>query len=536
VNLEPRSRTASLADDLAVFVRYARRLPRFLRNTLTREEARRTIEQQLRAREESFLAILDRAVYRNDRSPYRGLLAAAGLVLGDVARLVREFGLEGALARLYDAGVRITLDEFKGRAPIERPGLSMPRGDRAFDNPLVTKHLELASGGSRGPRRRTAVDLDLLEYEAAHHLLFCDAFDLWERPFCLWQTTLPSGSGINNALRQLRVGRPVAAWFSPYRAPPGLEPLKYAIFTAYSIGAARLFGARLAGPEHCPPEQAERVARWLAERKAEGQPAWLDAQAALAVRACTAAGAEGLDISGTFFRLASEPFTEEKAAVIADAGGHAVCHYSMSEVSRVAVACGDPASFDDMHFLADKLAVIQRDRSVGVSGATVGAFYYTTLLLSSPKVMINVESDDYGQLEERSCGCPWGQVGLTLHMRRIRSYEKLTSEGVQFLGSDLIELVERVLPSRFGGGPGDYQLVEEEVGGVPRVSVVASPALGPMDEGEVVATVLNRLRAERANQVMADTWRDGRTLRLVRREPHVTSAGKILPLHIAQRQ
>jgi hypothetical protein len=380
-----------------------------------------------------------------------------------------------------------------------------------------------------------AVDLDLLEYDAAHHLLFCDAFELWERPFCLWQTTPPSGSGINNALRQLRIGRRVAAWFSPYRAPPGLESLKFAIFTAYSVGTARLFGAGLASPEHCPPEQAGRVAAWLAECKRDGQPAWLDAQAALCVRACMAASAEGLDISGTFFRLASEPFTEEKAAVIAEAGGQAVCHYSMSETSRVAVACSDPASFDDMHFLADKLAVIQRGRVVGVSEATVGGLYYTTLLPSSPKVMINVESDDYGELEERACGCPLGQIGLTLHMRRIRSYEKLTSEGVQFLGSDLIELVERVLPSQFGGGPGDYQLVEEEVGGVPKVSVVARPALGPIDERDVVATVLDRLRAERENRMMADIWRDGGTLRLVRREPHVTSAGKILPLHIVQR-
>jgi hypothetical protein len=522
-----------LADDFGAFVRYARRMPRFLRETLTREAARRRIEHQLGAREESFLAILDRAVYANPRSPYRPLLDAADVEFGDVVSLVRESGLEQALGRLYDAGVRVELDAFKGRAPIERPGVSIAPGHHAFDNPLLAKHLELATGGSRGPRRRLAIDLDHLEYEAIHQLLFCDAFDLWDRPFCLWHAIPPSSSGMNNALRQLRIGRPVSAWFTPYRAPRGLEPLKFALFTAYAVGAARLAGTQLASPKQCSPDQAGRVARWLADRKREGRPAWLDTQASLGVRTCAAANAEGLDVAGTFLRLASEPFTEAKAAVVADAGARAVCHYATSEMGRVAAACGDPTSFDDMHFLADKLAVIQRDRIVDAPGATVGALYYTTLMASSPKVMINVESDDYGQLEERACSCPFGQVGLTLHMRRIRSYEKLTSEGNHFLGSDLIELVEWILPSRFGGVPGDYQLVEEEVDGLPKVSVVVRPVLGHVDDRELVEAVLDHLRIEPRNRLMADVWRDSSTVRVVRREPYLTRAGKILPLHLA---
>jgi hypothetical protein len=534
VNFELGTPTSSHTEDFRAFVRYARRLPRFLRETLTREEARRGIEQQFGARHESFLTILDRAVYRNSRSPYRRLLDAEGIEFGDVAALVWDSGLEEALGRLYDAGVRISLDEFKGRAPIERPGVSIPPGHHAFDNPLVAKHLELATGGSRGPRRRLAVDLEHLEYEAIHQLLFCDAFDLWERPFCLWHAIPPSSSGMNNALRQLRIGRPVAAWLSPYQSRRDLESLKFALFTAYAVGAARLLGPRLALPKHCPPDHAGRVARWLADRKREGRPAWLDAPAALCVRTCAAATAEGLDVSGTFFRLASEPFTDEKAAVIANAGGKAVCHYATSEMGRVAAACADPTSFDDMHFLADKLAVIQRDRVVGAAGVIVGALHYTTLVPSSPKLMINVESDDYGELEERACHCPYGRVGLTLHMRRIRSYEKLTSEGNHFLGRDLVQLVERVLPSRFGGVPGDYQLVEEEIDGLPKVSVIVRPVLGHVDDQELVEAVLDHLRSEPRNRLMADVWRDSATVRVVRREPYLTPAGKILPLHLAR--
>ena len=33
---------------------------------------------------------------------------------------------------------------------------------------------------------------------------------------------------------------------------------------------------------------------------------------------------------------------------------------------------------------------------------------------------------------------------------------------------------------------------------------------------------------------MADFWAQGETLRVVRREPHLTPAGKILPLHLIE--
>ena len=90
-----------------------------------------------------------------------------------------------------------------------------------------------------------------------------------------------------------------------------------------------------------------------------------------------------------------------------------------------------------------------------------------------------------------------------------------------------------MLPARFGGNPTDYQLVEEEVEGVPKVSVVASPRVGHLDEAAVVAAVLGRLRdGERVHRMMADAWRGADTLRVVRREPYETPGAKVLPLHV----
>ena len=115
---------------------------------------------------------------------------------------------------------------------------------------------------------------------------------------------------------------------------------------------------------------------------------------------------------------------------------------------------------------------------------------------------------------------------MSTHLHRIRSYEKLTTEGNHFLGSDLHALVDEVLPGRFGGAPTDYQLVEEEVRGLPKLSVVVGPRIGEVAEDEVLSEVLGFLRQKPRNRLMADVWAQGDTLRVVRREPQLTPAGR----------
>jgi hypothetical protein len=96
--------------------------------------------------------------------------------------------------------------------------------------------------------------------------------------------------------------------------------------------------------------------------------------------------------------------------------------------------------------------------------------------------------------------------------------------------------MEDVLPRAYGGDSTDYQLVEEEQDGLPRISLVVSPRLGPIDEARVVATVLQFLASPSgAHKMMADFWEQANTLRVVRREPHATSASKILPLHLIRK-
>jgi hypothetical protein len=197
----------------------------------------------------------------------------------------------------------------------------------------------------------------------------------------------------------------------------------------------------------------------------------------------------------------------------------------------IGLACRAPHAPDDVHLVSDKTATIQRDRAVGGSGARVAALFHTTLLPASPKVMLNVESGDYGVLEERECGCGVLPRGFRRHLHDICSYEKLTSEGMHFLGRDLLHLVEQVLPARFGGHPTDFQLVEGEEGGMAKVSLVVSPSVGPLDPAEVVQSMLDFLRQRGLGpRLMAEVWANAGTVRVVRADPHVTRAGKIQPL------
>jgi hypothetical protein len=121
-----------------------------------------------------------------------------------------------------------------------------------------------------------------------------------------------------------------------------------------------------------------------------------------------------------------------------------------------------------------------------------------------------------------------------LHVHHIRSYEKFTSEGMNYFYGDLFEFLEKTLPAEFGGGPGDYQLMEqEEETGQTRLTLVVHPQVKVLNEERVLA----RLRAElskgsKGDRFMAEVWADARTFNLKRTVPYASPRGKILPLHM----
>ena len=94
--------------------------------------------------------------------------------------------------------------------------------------------------------------------------------------------------------------------------------------------------------------------------------------------------------------------------------------------------------------------------------------------------------------------------------------------------------MEKSLPSEFGGGPGDYQLVEEEDDmGQTRLSLMVHPEIKELDEGRLLSRLQEGLdKGTGENLYTAKLWRESGTLRIKREAPRITPQGKILPLEI----
>jgi hypothetical protein len=98
----------------------------------------------------------------------------------------------------------------------------------------------------------------------------------------------------------------------------------------------------------------------------------------------------------------------------------------------------------------------------------------------------------------------------------------------------VLRVLEVVLPARFCGGPGDYQLVEEEtVDGRPQLWLLVRPGVGSADLEVVAGAFLTAIGAgSAAEQVMSLAWRNARFLGVKRRPPVVLPSGKIRPIHL----
>jgi len=230
--------------------------------------------------------------------------------------------------------------------------------------------------------------------------------------------------------------------------------------------------------------------------------------------------------------VGGEPNTLAKQRAIEQSGAAFYPWYSLSEVGRVGHGCANPLDGTDLHLTRDGFALITHPHRFKEIEATVPAFYLTTLMTSTPKIMLNVELDDYGIVEERACGCPLQHLGWTTHLREIHSFSKLTGEGVTLMGSDMLDILENVLPARFGGSALDYQLLEQEdERGLTRLYLVISPRVQISDEAQVLHAVMEALHK---TSVMADLargiWQQAGSLRIKRMEPVWTARGKLLPL------
>jgi hypothetical protein len=519
---------------LKMYGRFTLGLRGFLKEPITLEQTRVLIRQRLQNRGDSFLLLMKRAVYGNKTSPYLKLLNLAGCEYGDIEERVKADGIENTLKLLAVKGVYLSNEEFKGKKDVRRSGQVFQFRERDFDNPLVAGHFEARSSGSRSTGTRTIYDFDHIKANlATFRIVMLDVYNGFGAPFAIWAPIMPGG-GPPLIISIEKTGITPARWFSPVEKSNFHPSFVNRFGTYYIVHMGRLAGANLPAPEYVSLEDAWKVTDFIsAELKAKGR-CCLHSYPSLAVRVCRAAKERGISLEGAVFFCGGEPVTEAKRKEITSTGASVCPIYVFTEGGFLGAGCRNPAMPDDVHFFKDAFSLIQHPRVVPHAAATVDAFLISTLLSSAPKILVNVESGDWGVMSDRKCGCKFEEWGLTDHLYNIRGFDKLTGEGMTFVGTDLLRLIEEVLPQRFGGGSTDYQIIEEEdVNGQTHMSILVSPHVGSIAEKDVISTVLAELgRGKDTNRMMADVWAQAGTLRIKRQQPIANNRGKLLPLHI----
>jgi hypothetical protein len=522
--------------ELAAFAGFLAGLPSLVRRRMTVDEARAIIAHRLRHRETHFLAGLQRGVFQRPASPYRALLAMAGCTLDDVRTLVSSNGLEGALGQLRRAGVYVSFEEFKGLSPIVRGSTTIHATPADFDNPTTGRYYATTTGGSTGAGRRVLLDLGHLEAQLPGRILVRHVQGVTGVPAASW-SDLPPGGGLKGVLLHAAAGEASTHWYCVRLKGPDRAPLRFRLATNAALSVARAAGASVSWPRHLPFDRAVELARWGQTAARRHGRCTIHASVSRILRIAIAARDASLDLTGVVLRGGGEPPTPAKVAQIEATGATFRSSYTFTEVGTVGSSCLRGTGPNDQHFMQDHVAVIQASRPVPGFSIEVPAFCFTTLLPSAPKLLLNVESDDYGKVDTSPCGCAWEQLGFPLHLRDIRSFRKLTGEGVTLVGSTIEGLLDEALPARFGGTPLDYQLAEEEdADGLTRLILRVSPSVAIADESAVVAFLLDGLQRAGGDAAFARaTWRQAGTIRLRRERPTMTARGKLMPLDLRSR-
>lgn len=520
--------------DVLEGIRFVRKLPPFLFRPLSPRTAEDILRYRLEHREPNFLKLIRRGVYENSKSPYRRLLSHAGCEFKDFERLVSKEGLEGALRVLFRSGVYLTVNEFKGRQAVVRESMTFEVGPELFRNPLAIPHFLAYTSGSGGRRTPVPIDFEFVKQRIVNHCLALNGRGGLGWDHAVWG--VPGHTDIVRILELTGSGTPPGHWFSQVDLKaPGLHP-RYLWSARLMRWMSAVVGIPLPFPRHVSLEDPLPIGRWIEGSLKQGKIPHLVTFVSPALRLCQAVSISGIDISGSQFSVGGEPLTRKRLAAISEKNVAVIPRYGAIESGNFGYGCLKPRAPDDLHLYHDLHAVIQAEKDGAHSGLPFHALLVPSLLPKAPFILLNVSFGDQAEIEQRSCGCPLERFGWTTHLKWIRSFEKLTCGGMTFLDSEIIPILEEILPSRFGGSPIDYQLVERETGeGHPQLILKVSPSVGPLDIQALKEAFLERISlGPGAERVMGLQWGSAGYLSVERQFPEATETGKIR--HVLQDQ
>jgi hypothetical protein len=510
-------------------------LREFFREPITLQQAEEQVKKNLATREERFLALVRSQVYERPGSPYLKLFKIAGCEFSDLQTDVRRHGLEPTLIKLAREGVYLSSDEFKGKKEVIRVGQSFRVSPEDFDRPdAPAGYIGQSSGTSNRPVSST-MSLDWFAAKVCARSLFFRAHDLLSSAHAVYDSILPGMAAVNNLLINAKIGMAADRWFA--RKIPSksrLSSLHHAWITYEIVLAGKLFGPGFPMPEFIEGAEIRRIVDWIVEQRRRHKTCFITTLPNHAARICRAASERGTSLEGAKFYVGGEPFTEAKEEAIRKTGAGFTSRYSFGGAMSVGYGCPNPLERDEVHITQDIFAMISHPEPIAHDARLIHPLLLTTLHPTAPRLLLNVANGDYAVMSERKCGCVMGEAGFSLHLHRIRSYEKFTSEGVNYFYGDIFQLMEKDFPRDFGGAIGDYQLVEEEDGnGQTRLTLRVDPGVPNLNEERLLRRLEEELSKGRwGNRFQTGIWRDAGTLRIKRETPHASLRGKILPLHI----
>ena len=525
-----RSKVIKIKNHLAAMWALARALPAFYRGRPTLARSEEEVRMGALGRGETFLAVACERIYGDPASPYLRLLRGAGWSFADLSAAVCSAGLEATLERLAADGVYLTAEEYRGKKEVVRGGGAPFRvSPEDFQRRDGAPGILIQTGGTTGAPLGATASLARLAFSVRPLMVFFAAHDLFAASHGLNDSMLPGSGGTCCLLIYTKIGVVPKRWFA--RAIPNSSrsgAFYHWLTTRMIILLGRLYGPGFPGPEFL---DTKAIVKWIVLETARGGRCCVTASSSNALRIAAVAGEMGVSLVGTKFIATGEPLTEAKRGAIESAGAAVTCRYAFTELGMAAYGCGRPKFTDEVHVLQNFATIV---RHPALPGSPVRPLLFTTIDPSADRLLLNVANGDCGVLEKRDCGCALEKAGLTLHLHHIRSYEKFTGEGMNYFYADIVEVLEKVFPAEFGGGPEDYQLVEDEdANGQTRLTLRVDPRVGALDREKLLA----RLRAELSrgvwgNEFQTRIWDGAGTLRVTREAPLDGAREKVLPLQI----
>ena len=468
------------------------------------------------------MSLVEREIWPREGHPYRRLLDIAGWEPERLRRSIEEQGLEPTLEKLVDAGVYLRSDEIRCRVPLVRRGTEIrfsPVDLERVHGPAVP----LGSSGSSGPSTKNPFDLASFKTQASYLGVMLEALGAVGLPVVLYYPA-PSAAGIVQVVAFALAGRPVSAWFC-HLPERGSSQAQWGTWLRVLAAASRLRGVRLQVPTTAPVDRPAPLVAWLAEHAHDG--ALVLSFPGSALRVQSYADANGMALPRLVWVLGGEPITPKKRQMLERSGHRVYPWYGAVDAGRIAIGCLSPQAPDDMHVLGDRFAAVVPGQALAVRGRLL----LTTIAAGVHKLLLNADIGDTAQAAGGRCGCALEGLGVGARIRRIRSVEKLTLDGITLPADLVCELAEEVLPAACGGSPGDFQITESEgEDGRTRLVIRVHPDL-ETDERAVMRAV-ERILVDAVGGFsdMSDLLRRGGAIEVRRERPRWSAGGKLLSL------